>query len=205
MAEQSLAAVVSPGTYFVDHDGSTDTTLRVGFTVAADDWRAWTGTYTNAEGGAGDGRSVGLTIADLSEVVADPCLDHSWTDPGPGVEVLAAALAALPAFDVSEPPSAASLAGFAGRHLQLRVPAIAHEPDRGFLDCVGNRFYGWRGDTAHRRILERYYQAPGNLADFWILDVEGTRLLIETVKFADSPADDLAELQAILDSIRIEP
>ena len=43
------------------------------------------------------------------------------------------------------------------------------------------------------------------IEESWILDVEGTRLLIETNWSPASPAEDVAEMRAILDSIRIEP
>ena len=49
------------------------------------------------------------------------------------------------------------------------------------------------------------YTGPGYREEFWILDVEGTRLMIAAERSAGSPSEDLAEQQAILDSIRIEP
>jgi hypothetical protein len=55
----------------------------------------------------------------------------------------------------------------------------------------GDAFYGYTG--------------PGYTEEFWILDVEGTRLMIAAERSADSPQQDLEELNTILDSIRIEP
>jgi hypothetical protein len=49
------------------------------------------------------------------------------------------------------------------------------------------------------------YTRPGDTEEFWILDVEGTRLMIAAERTPDSPAYALAEQRAILDSIRIEP
>jgi len=49
------------------------------------------------------------------------------------------------------------------------------------------------------------YTAPGATEELWILDVEGTRLVISAVRSPGSPRKDLAEQRAILDSIRIEP
>lgn len=43
------------------------------------------------------------------------------------------------------------------------------------------------------------------IKESWILDVEGTRLLIETNWSPASPPEDVAEMRAIIDSIRIEP
>jgi hypothetical protein len=62
-----------------------------------------------------------------------------------------------------------------------------------FIDTAepGDAFYGYTG--------------PGYTEEFWILDVEGTRLMITAGQSPGSPPEDLAERQAILDSIRIEP
>jgi hypothetical protein len=49
------------------------------------------------------------------------------------------------------------------------------------------------------------YSEPGHTEAFWILDVEGNRLMIEANWSPDSPRKDVAEMRAILDSIRIEP
>jgi len=63
----------------------------------------------------------------------------------------------------------------------------------GFIDTAeeGDAFYGYTG--------------PGFGEEFWILDVEGTRLMIAAARSPASPRKDLAEMRAILDSIRIEP
>jgi len=46
---------------------------------------------------------------------------------------------------------------------------------------------------------------PGYHEEFWILDVDGTCLMIAAERSPGSPPEDPAELVAILDSIRIEP
>ena len=55
----------------------------------------------------------------------------------------------------------------------------------------GTRYYGYTG--------------PGYTEEFWILDVEGTRLMIAAERSPGSPPEHIAELLTILDSIRIEP
>ncbi|MDP9185587.1 MAG: hypothetical protein M3O29_07975 [Actinomycetota bacterium] len=49
------------------------------------------------------------------------------------------------------------------------------------------------------------YTGLGYTEEFWILDVEGSRLVVSTQRTPDMPAEDIAESRAILDSIRIEP
>ena len=48
------------------------------------------------------------------------------------------------------------------------------------------------------------YTAPGYAEEFWILDVEGTRLMMAAGQSPDSPPEDVAERDAILDSIRTD-
>jgi hypothetical protein len=54
------------------------------------------------------------------------------------------------------------------------------------------------------RTLERFHQGPGQILEFLVFDVDSTRILTWSNRFPDSPPEHVAELQAILDSIRIE-
>jgi hypothetical protein len=91
----------------------------------------------------------------------------------------------------AEPPTQTPIAkpiGRSDRHLKHR--GLAFSP---FIDTAeeGDAFYGYTG--------------PGYREDFWILDVDGTRLVVASERSPGSPRKDVAELSAILDSIRIEP
>lgn len=48
------------------------------------------------------------------------------------------------------------------------------------------------------------YAGHGVTEEFWILDVEGSRLMIAAERSPSSPPEDLAEMRRILESIRIE-
>ena len=48
------------------------------------------------------------------------------------------------------------------------------------------------------------YAGPGYVEEIWILDVEGTRLMIAAERSAASPSEDVGEMRTILGSIRIE-
>jgi hypothetical protein len=50
-----------------------------------------------------------------------------------------------------------------------------------------------------------YNAEPGRTEEFWILDVDGSRLMIELNWSPASPREDVAEMRDILDSIWIEP
>jgi hypothetical protein len=141
------------------------------------------------------------------------CRDHSPADPpvGPSVDDLATALGELPPFRVTSPPKDVTIYGYSGKHLELTLPDMPFE-FRG----DGDLFSGCTGFDWHRRYLMSWiapyltyafygYWAPGHTEEFWILDVEGTRLVIAADRSPDSPRKDLAEQRAILESIQIEP
>ena len=111
---------------------------------------------------------------------------------------------------MTSPPKDVTIYGYRGKYLELTVPDLPVEgegDDRRFAGCVGRQpqelgrghrhgpgdaFYGYNGE-------------PGRTEEFWILDVDGTRLMIEANWSPASPRTDVAEMRAILDSIRIEP
>jgi hypothetical protein len=99
--------------------------------------------------------------------------------------------------------------GYSGKHLGLTVPDLPVEGvgDRVFTGCVGRQLKSWVApfDTQEPGDAFYGYTGPGYSEEFWILDVEGTRLMIAAEQSAGSPAEDVAQLRAILDSIRIEP
>lgn len=205
MVDMPLFEEIEPGSYHVDPDGDPDTSMRVTFEVAAPGWTSWVGTGKGEEGDEAGIRIVALTVAAPSHVVSDPCTEESWDDPGPGVDDLADALANLPGFELTVPVSDVTAYGYAGKHLELQVPDDIPFEHGGFVGCSEAEFKSWRSDTERGRILDRFYQGPGHLVEFWILDVEGSRLLLEASRFPDSLAADVAELQAVLDSIHIDP
>ena len=122
---------------------------------------------------------------------------------------LAAALAELAPFRLTSPAEDVSVYGFRGTHLELTVPNLPMEgegDDSFFTDCVDGTLESWvapidtePGDAFYG------YTGPGYVEEFWILDVEGTRLMIAAERSADSPSEDIEELRSILESIRIEP
>jgi hypothetical protein len=194
-------APIEPGSYFIDPDLDPSTPLRVTYEVPSEGWSQWTGAIKVS----GDNSHAGVAITTVANLVSDACLDHSYADPplGPSVDDLASGLAQLTPFEVTSRPKDVTVDGFSGKHLELTVP------DAGFADCVDGNLNTWVGalewgdgkgtDSWHG------YTGPGYREEFWILDVEGTRLMIAAERSPDSPPGDLDELQAILDSIRIEP
>ena len=98
--------------------------------------------------------------------------------------------------------------GYQGMHLELTVPPNTPMDHKGFAGCTGGNLSSWVGalDVASDDGGSfGAYTGPGYREEFWILDVEGTRLVIAAERSPGLPSSDLAEMQAILDSIQIEP
>ena len=198
---------LEPGRWFVDVDGDPATTLRVSFDIVEEGWMSWLGA-ANFSGAS----HVVLTTMTVDNVVADACTDHTPADPpvGPSVDDLATALTQLRPFEVSSPPRDVTLLGYEGTHLQLTVPDLPTTSDRGnvqFAGCTGGNLESWYSPLhdGGERAYFGYNGESGRTEDFWILDVDGTRLVITTQFGPGSMDSDVAELEAIFDSIRIEP
>ena len=207
VAELGSFAPLAPGTYFIDPDLDATTPLRVLYEVEADGWSQWLGAVKFVEGG-----HVGVSITTVTNVVRDGCLDHSRPDPpiGPSADELATALANLAPFEVTTPPTDITAYGYPGKHLELTVPDLPMEgsgDDRRFADCVDGRLKSWVDPDSERYAGDAFYgyTGPGYTEEFWIIDVEGTRLMIAAERSPDSPPEAIAEMRAILDSIRLEP
>ena len=194
------------GAYFIDPDFDPSTPLRVVYDVHAEGWSQWIGGFKDA----GQGH-VGVSITTVTNLVTDGCSDHLHSDPpiGPSVDDLATALADLAPFQVTTPPEDVTVYGYSGRHLELTVPDLPVEGSGDqlrFAGCAGGQLKSWVApfDTAPDDAFYGY-TGPGYTEEFWILDVEGTRVMIAAERSDDSPQQDLEELTAVLDSIRIEP
>jgi hypothetical protein len=199
-------APLEPGTYSIDPDLDPSTPLRVVYEVPAEGWAQWIGAAKPADDG-----HVMVSITTVTNLVRHGCRDHSWADPpvGPSVDDLAAALADLAPFRVTSGPQDVIAYGYRGTYLQLTVPDLPVEgegDDRRFAPCAGGTLKSWVAaiDTTPGDAFYGYNGEPGRTEEFWILDVDGTRLMIEANWSPASPRKDVAESRAILDSIRIE-
>jgi hypothetical protein len=135
--------------------------------------------------------SVGA--ASIVDIYYDRC---QWMrtvlDPriGPTVEDLTIALADVWGAAAAAPIDV-TLDGFAGKQMVLTGPT-----DVDFAGCDNGEFRRWPG---------LWYQGPGQKDRLWILDVEGERIVVIATFFPEGSAQDLAELQGVIDSIQIEP
>jgi hypothetical protein len=131
------------------------------------------------------------------DVYGDPC---QWASTTPEtvttVDDFAAALAAQASRDASEPADV-MIGGYAGKSIILHVP-----DDADFSECDRGTFasYGRAGASEP----DRWHQGPGQIDQFWILDVDGTIVTIQGMWRPDTPAELVDELRGIVESTTFE-
>jgi hypothetical protein len=120
----------------------------------------------------------------------DPCdaVGAPTVEVGPTVDDFAEALADHPLLDVTTPVDV-TLAGYSGKYVDVMAPAN--------LDECASDYRLWDPGI--------YAQGPEHRWHLWILDFEGTRVVVQTMDFPGTPDDRRAELQAMLDSLEITP
>lgn len=134
-------------------------------------------------------------------VYGDPC-DWSTTrpeTPATTVDEVVAALAAQPSRDASGPVDI-TLDGYTGRAITLHVP-----DDANFAECDQGVFAMFQeGVGSGPDAISRYAQGPGQIDEVWVLDVDGLMVVIDWTYYAGTPAEDVAELRAIVESATFE-
>jgi hypothetical protein len=194
--------VLLPGTYSVRPQDISAPRIRL--TVPAGWYGAGFSVSKHNSIDAPDGAGVILWGGPFN-VYEDPCgwstsLPSSPT--GPSVDELVTALAAQPMRDATAATDI-TLDGYSGKALELTVPAdLGFDAATGFADCDEGGYRSWISPDG---LSFREHQAPGQHDRLWVIDVEGTRVVIDATFYAGTSASDTSELQAILDSIGFEP
>jgi hypothetical protein len=181
---------LDPGAYYVDTDGNVETATRGTFVIEGDDW---------ASLGAGavrqpvdDGPYIALLIAELDRVWTPACGAGSAPQPAATTTEEMANQFAATGLSITDAVAPVTAFGHEGYHLAVTVPADCHsDPNMNIWESPN-----WGG---------RYYQDEGQIVEYWFLDVEGTPVMVEASRFPDSSEDDVAELQAVVDSLVITP
>ena len=106
---------------------------------------------------------------------------------GTTVDGFVTALVDHPELDVTSPVDV-TLGGFSGQYLELRAPANIPS---------GCGYFVWEPGI--------YAQGPNALWRIWVLDVDGVRVVVRADSFPGTTPQVQAQLQAIVDSIQIEP
>ena len=109
------------------------------------------------------------------------------------VDEFVAALSSQASRDASEPVDI-TLGGYAGKSITLEVP-----DDVDFAECDPG--YGGSWDCAGDGTSPcGYHSGAGEIDTVYILDVDGLIMAWNTKHYAGTPAEDVAELEAIVQS-----
>ena len=115
---------------------------------------------------------------------------------GTTVDEFVTALVEHPDLDVTSPVDV-TLGGYSGKHLELRAPANTTTDELGPDPSGCNYYFVWEPGI--------YAQGPNALWRIWVLDVDGVRVVVRADSFPGTTPQVQAQLQAIVDSIQIEP
>lgn len=153
-------------------------------------WTMWSGalesTVVALYKGSPDppaGEAIGFLI--VNNVYADPCDSSAGQmDPpvGPAPMDLAEALASQTGTESTDPIQV-EIDGYSGVYLDYRNTGECGTMER------------WPGRAA----------LVGERDQVWILDVDGTRLVIDAASFQGTSADDVAEMRTMVESLTIGP
>jgi hypothetical protein len=182
---------LAPGTYVIDEPFP----LRVSITTDGG-WNTWvevtsSGAAIYQESPDPPGR--GVIVATVANVYANPCNPAEGglvPQLGPSVDDLVAALTSQPRTEAST-PEPVTLGGYSGVYVEY----TATGPEPG---CSGE-LHRWPSAAGSRQALTTERD------QVWILDVDGTRLVIDAFSFGGATEAELAELREVVESIQIDP
>jgi hypothetical protein len=189
------SGLLQPGTYSINDRTITQAT-RFTFTVPAG-WTTAESFVKKAEGQPGE---VALSTWVVTHVHPDSCrhTTDALVDVGTSPEKLVSTLLALKNRDVSGPTDV-TIGGFPATRLELAVPA-----DLDVSTCIFGSIKNWP-DPGGNDSGGLCCGGPGHVDVVYVVDINGKALAVVARRLPGSSAQDLAELQAIVDSIRIEP
>ena len=198
------------GSPFVWSDG-TGGAVPITVTIPAPGWGGETGWFalsTNEDSGPPDEIHV-LAFNDSAtwSVPRDAChMESTMPDtPSATVAELVAALSAQAPGDASAPVDI-MLDGHAGKSITLQVPGDLAYTDGEFTDCD----FGMYCLFVHPALEEvgpltdacaRPVQGPGQIEELYIVDVDGSIVVIDAVSWNETPAELVEEQRVIVDSI----
>jgi hypothetical protein len=178
---------IAPGRYRSD---SVTFTLPAGWSSSGS-WDITKG------GGRPPAGMVFTTWTDIATVYRDPCRSlTSGAFVGPTVDALVAALVAQTSVTTSAPVDV-TIDGFRGKEIRQSVPK-----DIKIIACDGSKMLFW-DNSGTDQSSACVGECSSDVID--ILDVNGRRLVFDRSTYPATSAKDQAELQAIIDSIKITP
>jgi hypothetical protein len=167
-------------------------------TIPAPDWYGEVGGGELSKNGKHeppDGAGMIIFVKSEYIVYGDACHWETTVPDAPvtTVDEFVAALASQASRDASEPVDI-TLGGYAGKSITLEVP-----DDVDFSKCDPG--YGGSWDCGDDGMTPcGYHSGAGEIDTVYILDVDGVIMAWNTKHYAGTPAEDVAELEAIVQS-----
>ena len=193
-ADSTEPVAVEPGTYRIPESAWSVADFTV--TIPED----WTVQYGHVFLKHPDSpQELGFYAVVIDAIYADACdgSDGELMEVGPGIDDLAEALLRQPGPRASGPVETTF-----GGYPAIRIDVTAPEGvDLKACNLQGIGLQIWYSPPA-----DKYFVLlPDGIASVYIVDVDGQRQVFLTQYRSATSDEDLRELQAILDSIRIEP
>ena len=205
-AEPSIPPSPSPeaalplGPHALSYSGSV---VPMTVTIPAPGWGGEGGILVkNENADPPDGAGMIVFAEDIDwRVPSDPC-SWSTTMPDTGaatVDELVTALAGQTGRNASAPEDI-TIGGYNGKSITLRVP-----DDAVLGACDGGKFCSLAApELSPSDPCYRYHQGAGQIDTFWIVDVDGVVVIIDSAVYADTRPGDAAEMEAIVRSTVFE-
>lgn len=196
------AGALGPGTYYMA--AGPITPARLTFTVpagwATEEGFVFKGPAPGASLSPGDVSDEELLMVTwkVTHVYDDICQDRTLTTAGTTAAQLASALRAQKGRAISAPTSV-TLGGFPATRMELTIPA-----DLDVSTCDGGIIRFWP-DPGPAESGGLCCSAPGSTDVVYVVDVAGEPFAVVARHQANSSAGDIAELDNIVASIRLEP
>lgn len=188
------AGDLAAGRYYLDDRRYTNAS-RLTFTVPA----GWTAEdYGELYKDRGEPGEVKFITWVLTHIFSDACQWGTLVDVGTTVDELATALVEQEGREASAPTSV-TVGGFPAKRIELTVPA-----DLDTATCTNGVLRSWPAPGPDLSDGDCCYPA-GSTDWVYVVDVSGNRLVVVARHNRGSSAENLAELQGIVDSIEIEP
>ncbi len=185
---------IEPGTYLVPRAAWS----AVDFTVTfPEGWRVRNGNAFHTNGEQAD--ELGIQPFVVDKIYADACRGDrgAQTQVGPGVDDLVNALLAQPG-PVKSGPVETTLGGYPATQIDLRVPDRLQSKNCFLGPGTGVQI--WFSEPDDYLVLD-----PEGVVSVYVVDVDGERAVFAAqYRPARTSSEDQAELQQVLDSIRIQ-
>lgn len=195
----------------------TDDPVQITVNIASSGWEPYSevDAVTKDDDGLDAPETVGVALIAWAwpagtgfSVYGDPCqwLTTIPETPATTPDEIAAAFDSQAMTDATAPVDV-TVGGFAGKAVTLRVPMSYEVPgatrEEEFRDCDEDTFafYGLDGDDTE---VMRNAQGPGQIDELWILDVNGSIVILDAAYSPATPDELVDELRTLAESATFE-